>query len=156
MSPSHPGTGTRLLSTSNKVNSNVFSPHKLKAFEEYRRMKELISPKAEAPTGVTRQLDRRNPGYEKPHPWPVPVTNEKYNPEDIPKSLPYHGGMQPTLGDMRDKMRLNSIQHKDYLPELDPGAMRARYGDGVYDPDYNIYDPAVEDQDLNDILVPHA
>ena len=89
-------------------------------------------------------LDRRNPHYKKRSPWPIEKTNEVFNPEDVPKSLPYYAGNQATLGDLRDKIRLNTIMHKDYQPELDPGPMRAKYGEIVYDPAYNIYDPAVE------------
>lgn len=77
-----------------------------------------------------------------------------FNPEDVPKSLPYTGGNQPTLGDLRDKIRLNTIMHKDYQPELDPGPMRANFGAVVYDEKYNIYDPVVEGKDLITTLKP--
>lgn len=44
----------------------------------------------------------------------------------------------------------------EYQPELDPVPMRVKYGEIVYDPDYNIYDPAVEGKDLVTTLKPIA
>ena len=40
----------------------------------------------EAPSG--RILDRRqSKTLKKPKPWPIELTNEKFNPEDLPKTL---------------------------------------------------------------------
>jgi hypothetical protein len=134
----------------------MFSPNKLRAVEEYRKIKQSLTPVTELNDTVSNQLDKRNPNYKKRSPWKIEKTNELFNPEDVPKSLPYQSGNQATLGDLRDKIRLNSIKHMEYQPELDPIPMRVKHGEIVYDPNYNIYDPAVENLDLITTLKPFA
>jgi hypothetical protein len=86
---------------------------------------------------------------------PTEKCAEPFNPEDIPRSLPYDNkNANEKLSRLRDDIRRNKIFHKEYQIHFDPSEVVKQLGKDVYDPGDATYIPENEEGDLASLLVP--
>ena len=85
---------------------------------------------------------------------PTQPTEDTYNPEQVPKTLTYTNSFQPKLGDIRDKVRRNSVFHQEFEGKYEEKQVEQNLGHGIIDSTNNVYDPIEESKDLMSMLVP--